>query len=51
MTIKLDGKQTAATIKADLTARVRRLRDAGVEPGLGTLLVGSDPGSVKYVAG
>lgn len=51
MTIKLDGKQTAETIKADLTARVRRLRDAGVEPGLGTLLVGSDPGSVKYVAG
>lgn len=51
MTIKLDGKQTAATIKADLTARVRRLRDAGVEPGLGTLLVGSDPGSVKYIAG
>lgn len=43
MTIKLDGKQTAATIKADLTARVRRLRDAGVEPGLGRCWSGPIP--------
>jgi methylenetetrahydrofolate dehydrogenase (NADP+) / methenyltetrahydrofolate cyclohydrolase len=47
----LDGKAAAAEIKADLTARVARLRDQGVVPGLGTVLVGDDPGSVAYVAG
>ena len=51
MGIKLDGKLTAANIKADLARRVAALRERGVEPGLGTLLVGEDPGSVKYVAG
>lgn len=51
MSLKLDGKQTAAHIKADLARRVDRLKELGVTPGLGTLLVGSDPGSVKYVAG
>lgn len=51
MTIRLDGKQTAATIKANLAERVARLKEHGVEPGLGTLLVGQDAGSVKYVAG
>ncbi|KAB8287479.1 bifunctional 5,10-methylene-tetrahydrofolate dehydrogenase/5,10-methylene-tetrahydrofolate cyclohydrolase [Bifidobacterium ramosum] len=51
MTIRLDGKQTAATIKANLAERVARLKEHGIEPGLGTLLVGQDAGSVKYVAG
>ncbi|OZG68991.1 bifunctional methylenetetrahydrofolate dehydrogenase/methenyltetrahydrofolate cyclohydrolase [Bifidobacterium eulemuris] len=51
MSITLDGKAVSATIKADLAARVERLKARGVEPGLGTLLVGEDPGSVKYVAG
>jgi methylenetetrahydrofolate dehydrogenase (NADP+)/methenyltetrahydrofolate cyclohydrolase len=47
----LDGKATAATIKAELRERVTRLRAAGVTPGLGTVLVGDDPGSGWYVAG
>jgi methylenetetrahydrofolate dehydrogenase (NADP+)/methenyltetrahydrofolate cyclohydrolase len=47
----LDGKATAAAIKAELSARVQALRARGVTPGLGTLLVGDDPGSKWYVAG
>jgi len=47
----LDGKATAATIKAELAERVRALSERGVVPGLGTLLVGDDPGSQWYVAG
>jgi methylenetetrahydrofolate dehydrogenase (NADP+)/methenyltetrahydrofolate cyclohydrolase len=47
----LDGKATAAAIKSDLTARVAALKERGVTPGLGTILVGDDPGSQKYVAG
>ncbi|MEO3974117.1 bifunctional methylenetetrahydrofolate dehydrogenase/methenyltetrahydrofolate cyclohydrolase [Streptomyces sp. CAU 1734] len=47
----LDGKATAAAIKSDLTARVAALREKGVTPGLGTLLVGDDPGSRWYVNG
>ncbi|WP_052848681.1 bifunctional methylenetetrahydrofolate dehydrogenase/methenyltetrahydrofolate cyclohydrolase [Streptomyces avicenniae] len=47
----LDGKAAAAAIKSDLTARVAVLRERGVTPGLGTLLVGDDVGSQKYVAG
>ncbi|WP_175407818.1 bifunctional methylenetetrahydrofolate dehydrogenase/methenyltetrahydrofolate cyclohydrolase [Streptomyces sp. TRM64462] len=47
----LDGKATAAAIKSDLTARVADLKARGVTPGLGTLLVGEDVGSQKYVAG
>jgi methylenetetrahydrofolate dehydrogenase (NADP+)/methenyltetrahydrofolate cyclohydrolase len=47
----LDGKATAAAIRADLTKRVARLREHGVVPGLGTVLVGDDPGSRSYVAG
>ncbi len=47
----LDGKATAAAIKADLTARVSALAERGVVPGLGTLLVGDDPGSRWYVNG
>ncbi|CAM5387080.1 MULTISPECIES: bifunctional methylenetetrahydrofolate dehydrogenase/methenyltetrahydrofolate cyclohydrolase [Streptomyces] len=47
----LDGKATAAAIKSELAQRVAALRDRGVLPGLGTVLVGEDPGSQKYVAG
>ena len=47
----LDGTATAATIKAELTERVAALVARGVRPGLGTLLVGDDPGSKWYVAG
>jgi len=47
----LDGKATSAAIKAELTARVQELKARGTTPGLGTLLVGDDPGSKWYVAG
>ena len=47
----LDGKALAASIKQSLTARVKDLQSKGVTPGLGTILVGDDPGSLSYVAG
>jgi methylenetetrahydrofolate dehydrogenase (NADP+)/methenyltetrahydrofolate cyclohydrolase len=47
----LDGTRTAAAIKAELTDRVAKLREQGVVPGLGTVLVGDDPGSRWYVNG
>ena len=49
--ITMDGKATAATIKAELAKRVDVLKAAGIAPGLGTILVGDDPGSQSYVAG
>jgi methylenetetrahydrofolate dehydrogenase (NADP+)/methenyltetrahydrofolate cyclohydrolase len=45
----LDGKSTLASIKAELKERVAVLRERGVVPGLGTVLVGDDPGSHWYV--
>ena len=48
---RLDGKATAAAIKSELAERVAVLRDRGAAPGLGTLLVGEDPGSTWYVNG
>ncbi len=52
MTAKiLDGKATAAAIKAELAGRVAALAARGVLPGLGTVLVGDDPGSRAYVNG
>ena len=51
MATKIDGKMISARIKEDLARRVAALKQRGVEPGLGTMLVGADPGSVKYVAG
>ncbi len=48
---RLDGTATAAAIKAELTVRVAALRERGVTPGLGTVLVGDDPGSQWYVDG
>lgn len=47
----LDGRALAASIKENLTARVSQLQRAGTTPGLGTVLVGDDPGSLSYVAG
>jgi methylenetetrahydrofolate dehydrogenase (NADP+)/methenyltetrahydrofolate cyclohydrolase len=47
----LDGKALAASIKQSLAARVKDLQSKGVTPGLGTILVGDDPGSLSYVAG
>ena len=51
MSTKIDGKQIAAEIKTNLAERVNKLKAQGIQPGLGTLLVGEDPGSMKYVAG
>ncbi|MDT0309604.1 bifunctional methylenetetrahydrofolate dehydrogenase/methenyltetrahydrofolate cyclohydrolase [Streptomyces sp. DSM 44917] len=47
----LDGKAAAAAIKSELTGRVAALKERGVHPGLGTVLVGDDVASRKYVAG
>jgi methylenetetrahydrofolate dehydrogenase (NADP+)/methenyltetrahydrofolate cyclohydrolase len=47
----LDGKATAAAVKAELATRVVKLKEQGVDPGLGTILVGDDPGSHAYVGG
>jgi methylenetetrahydrofolate dehydrogenase (NADP+)/methenyltetrahydrofolate cyclohydrolase len=47
----LDGKATRDEIFADLTQRVNALTEAGRTPGLGTILVGDDPGSQAYVRG
>ena len=47
----LDGKQTASDIKGELAVRVAVLRERGITPGLGTVLVGDDPGSQSYVGG
>jgi methylenetetrahydrofolate dehydrogenase (NADP+)/methenyltetrahydrofolate cyclohydrolase len=49
--VKLDGLATAKAIKAELAERVVALKQRGIKPGLGTLLVGDDPGSHTYVAG
>ena len=47
----LDGKATAAAVKASLASRVAALRARGIAPGLATVLVGDDPGSHAYVGG
>ncbi|MEO6942612.1 MAG: bifunctional methylenetetrahydrofolate dehydrogenase/methenyltetrahydrofolate cyclohydrolase [Terrimesophilobacter sp.] len=47
----LDGRATAAAIKAELAERVAVLAAAGITPGLGTVLVGDDPASRQYVSG
>lgn len=47
----LDGKQTAATIRVELAERVAVLKQRGITPGLGTVMVGDDPGSNAYVSG
>jgi methylenetetrahydrofolate dehydrogenase (NADP+)/methenyltetrahydrofolate cyclohydrolase len=49
--VVLDGVATASAVKAELAERISVLRAHGIVPGLGTLLVGDDPGSRAYVAG
>ena len=49
--ITLDGVATATAVKGELASRIAALRARGVVPGLGTLLVGDDPGSHSYVGG
>jgi len=49
--VVLDGVTTATAAKNELAARIAALKGSGVVPGLGTLLVGEDPGSLSYVAG
>ena len=49
--IVLDGLATAKQIKAELALKVIELKQNGITPGLGTLLVGDDPGSHSYVSG
>ncbi|MBA4022068.1 MAG: bifunctional methylenetetrahydrofolate dehydrogenase/methenyltetrahydrofolate cyclohydrolase [Gordonia sp.] len=49
--VVLDGKATRDEVFVDLKERVDKLRDVGVTPGLGTILVGDDPGSQAYVRG
>jgi methylenetetrahydrofolate dehydrogenase (NADP+)/methenyltetrahydrofolate cyclohydrolase len=48
---KLDGVATATAVKDELRERIAALKSRGIVPGLGTLLVGEDPGSLSYVAG
>ena len=47
----LDGTATAAAVKTELQIRVAELQAQGIVPGLGTVLVGDDPGSRAYVGG
>jgi methylenetetrahydrofolate dehydrogenase (NADP+)/methenyltetrahydrofolate cyclohydrolase len=47
----MDGVATATVLKAELAVRVALLHERGIHPGLGTLLVGDDPGSHSYVSG
>ena len=47
----LDGKAFAKKIKEDLAKEVTGLKARGITPGLGTILVGDDPGSRQYVGG
>jgi methylenetetrahydrofolate dehydrogenase (NADP+)/methenyltetrahydrofolate cyclohydrolase len=49
--ITLDGLATAKAIKQELSEKVSELKTRGITPGLGTLLVGDDPGSHSYVSG
>lgn len=49
--ISLDGLATAKAIKSELAVEVQALKAKGIVPGLGTLLVGDDPGSHSYVGG
>jgi len=49
--VVLDGVATATAVKNELRERIAALKQRGIVPGLGTLLVGEDPGSLSYVAG
>jgi methylenetetrahydrofolate dehydrogenase (NADP+)/methenyltetrahydrofolate cyclohydrolase len=47
----IDGKQVAAQMRAELKDEVTRLKQRGIVPGLGVILVGDDPASKSYVIG
>ena len=47
----IDGKQVAAAMREELKARIANLKEKGIVPGLGVILVGDDPSSVSYVTG
>ena len=49
--VRLDGVATASAIKEELKGRISALAEKGIKPGLATLLVGDDPGSLSYVGG
>jgi methylenetetrahydrofolate dehydrogenase (NADP+)/methenyltetrahydrofolate cyclohydrolase len=49
--IRMDGTALAARVRSELKGRVDRLHEHGIRPGLGTILVGANPGSLSYVAG
>lgn len=49
MAILLDGKQTAAAVRADVAEQTACLKQAGITPGLAVILVGDDPASQVYV--
>jgi len=49
--VRMDGVATASAVRLELVDRIAALKARGVFPGLGTLLVGTDPGSLSYVAG
>ena len=49
--VLLEGAARARQLKEQMCQQVERLHQQGIKPGLGTILVGSDPGSVSYVAG
>ena len=49
--VLLDGAARARQLKEQMCQQVERLHEQGIKPGLGTILLGSDPGSVSYVAG
>ena len=51
MAVRIDGNSVAREIKQELAPRVEALKGEGRRPGLGTILVGDDPGSHSYVAG
>ncbi|MHC4426952.1 MAG: bifunctional methylenetetrahydrofolate dehydrogenase/methenyltetrahydrofolate cyclohydrolase FolD [Planctomycetota bacterium] len=46
---RIDGKQVAADMRAELKAEVAKLKEQGIVPGLGVILVGDDPASKSYV--
>ena len=45
----IDGKQVAADMRAELKEEVAKLKEQGIVPGLGVILVGEDPASQSYV--
>lgn len=47
----IDGKQIAAQMREELKTEMAKLKEKGVVPGLGVILVGDDPASVSYVTG